>query len=234
MMTTIALEHNLNMSNMLESFTNQSILLKKMFGELLITILLCSLILLFARRFLRRRNRSKFAYFGKVVIITGASSGIGESLALLYASLGASLVLAARRLDKLQSVADKCSKFGSNVVCVQADVSKEEDCKKLIEKAIDETGRIDILILNAGITMLKRLDELKNLDGVKELMDVNFWGAVYCTFHALKHLKESGGTICVVSSLLGKGWAPTRTAYAASKHALDGFFHSLRLEVKRS
>lgn len=200
-------------------------------GPLLIAIFLCTFIYFFAPRLLRRRNRSNTAYFGKVVVITGASSGIGEALALFYASLGASLVLAARRSDKLKSVADKCSKLGSPVLCVQADVSKEEDCKNLIEKTIDETGRIDILILNAGITMLKRLDELKNLDGVKKLMDVNFWGTVYCTFHALKYLKESRGTICVVSSLLGKGWAPTRTAYAASKHALDGFFHSLRLEV---
>ena len=166
-----------------------------------------------------------------VVIITGASSGIGKELALQLAKQGALLSLAARDIKRLEEVAEECMKSGAEVIAVQTDVTEKEQCKNLIEKTAAEFGRINTLINNAGISMWAKFDEIKDLDLFKKIMDVNYLGSVYCTYYALPYLKKSDGRIVAVSSLTGKVGVPTRTAYSASKHAMIGFFDSLRIEL---
>ena len=170
----------------------------------------------------------------KVVIITGASAGIGKELALRFSKQGALLSLASRNLNKLNEVAEKCRLFGTKVITVQTDVSQKEQCKNLIDKTVSEFDRIDILVNNAGISMWVKFDEIKEIDMFEQIMKVNYLGSVYCTYFALPHLKKSQGRIVGVSSLTGKTGVPTRTGYSASKHAMAGFFDSLRVELMNS
>lgn len=169
-----------------------------------------------------------------VVVITGASAGIGLELALQLASLGANLVLAAREPTTLERAADSCRALGAQVVAVQADVSDSEQCRQLIEIAVDTFGRIDTLVNNAGISMHARFDELTDIHAVDRITRINYFGSVYCTWYALPHLKRSKGRIVGVSSVTGKTGVPTRTLYAGTKHAMAGFFDSLRIELKDS
>jgi len=166
-----------------------------------------------------------------VVIITGASSGIGKELSIQLAKKGAVLSLAARDIIRLEKVADECRALGSKVVVVKTDVSVKEECMNLIEKTVAEFGRIDSLINNAGISMWAKFDEISNIDLFESIMRINYLGSVYCTYYALPYLKKSKGRIVGISSLTGKTGVPTRTAYAASKHAMAGFFDSLRVEL---
>ena len=170
-------------------------------------------------------------YFkGKVMIITGASSGIGLASAKLFASLGAKLVLAARSQDKLEEIASGISHdSGSDVLCVKTDVSVEEDCRNLIDKAVARFGRIDVLVNNAGLSMRALFRDL-DLQVIKTLMDVNFWGTVYCTKYALPYLLESKGSVVGVISIAGYAGLPARTGYASSKYAIRGFLDTLRIE----
>ncbi|HKI87528.1 MAG TPA: SDR family NAD(P)-dependent oxidoreductase, partial [Draconibacterium sp.] len=133
----------------------------------------------------------------KVVIITGASSGIGKALAEKYASEGWNLVLAARRIDRLHSLEKELTNV--EVISIKTDVSIESDCENLIDKAIEKFGRIDILINNAGISM-RALFENVDLEVLRRVMDVNFWGTVYCTKYALPYiLKVKGSLVGVIS-----------------------------------
>jgi len=165
----------------------------------------------------------------KVVIITGASSGIGKAMALEFSSHGAKVVLASRSSDKLAEVANKIIEKGGESLVIPTDVSKERQCKVLVKKTINTFERIDILINNAGISMRANFQDVK-LDVLKKLMDTNFWGSVYCTKYAIPHLIESKGSIIGVSSICGITPLPGRTGYAASKHALDGFLETIRVE----
>jgi NAD(P)-dependent dehydrogenase (short-subunit alcohol dehydrogenase family) len=167
---------------------------------------------------------------GKVVVITGASSGIGLACAEEFAKFGCKLVLAARQSDKLIEVENTLKGKGAEVLAVLADVSKEEDCKNLIEKAIDRFGGIDILLNNAGITMRALFEDL-HLDVMKKLMDTNFWGAVYCTKYALPYLFKSRGSVIAISSIAGKKGLPGRIGYSASKFALEGFMETFACNV---
>jgi short-subunit dehydrogenase len=181
----------------------------------------------------KAKDRSSKAYDGKVVVITGCSSGIGNSLALLYAKMGATVVLSARREKELQTLAEECKKAGAgSALVVVTDVSKESDCKSLIEKTIANYKKIDVLILNAGVSSMLTVSEMPDLVAQRELFEINYWGCVYCAFHARKYLEDSKGSICVTSSLLGKQSAPSRSMYSASKHALHGFFNALRMELE--
>lgn len=162
----------------------------------------------------------------KVVVITGASSGIGKALATTYAKSGAKLVLGARRLDRLESLA---SELDTETICVATDVTKEQDCKQLIDSALDHFGKIDVLINNAGISMRALFEDLE-LDVLKNVMDVNFWGTVYCTKYALPHIIETKGSIVGVISIAGYVGLPGRTGYAASKFAVRGFLDTVRIE----
>lgn len=165
----------------------------------------------------------------KVVIITGASSGIGKALAYEAAAKGAKLVLAARNAEELERIAADIRQRETEVLIVPTDVSREEDCKQLIEKALSGFGRIDVLINNAGISM-RALFEQVELGVIRRLMDVNFWGTVYCTKYALEHLLHSGGSVVGVSSIAGYKGLPGRTGYSASKFAMQGFLEVLRIE----
>ena len=166
---------------------------------------------------------------GKVVIITGASSGIGLASSKLYASRGYRVVMAARSVDKLTAEAASFGCNADNVLCVKTDVSIEEDCRNLIEKAVEKFGRIDILINNAGISMRAMFRDL-DLSVLKRLMDVNFWGTVYCTKYALPYLLQSKGSVVGVISIAGYSALPARSGYSASKYAIRGFLDTLRIE----
>ncbi|NDI85559.1 SDR family oxidoreductase [Undibacterium crateris] len=172
-----------------------------------------------------------------VVVITGASDGIGAEMAKQLAAkhqLGLALVLAARNEAGLRAVADVCKRFGSVCLLVKTDVSVESDCRRLIRETVENFGCIDILINNAGKSAQALFSEVDNLGWYQELMRVNFWGSVWCTHAALPYLKESKGKIVAVSSLAGLVGVPGRTAYSASKFAMNGFFESLRTEVKEA
>lgn len=171
------------------------------------------------------KNRFK----NKVIIITGASSGIGEACAYEFAKQGAMLVLASRRENELKRVKDKIGKQDSDILLVKTDVGKIEDCKNLINKTLDKYGRIDVLINNAGISMRANFEDL-DLSVIKQLMDTNFYGTVYCTKFALPYLIKQKGCLIGISSITGLTPLPGRTGYAASKHAMDGFLNTLRLE----
>jgi len=166
-----------------------------------------------------------------VVVITGGSSGIGREMAYQLSAQGARLVLAAREPLLLEAVAAECIRRGAQAIAVPTDVSIESQCSALIARAIDEYGKIDTLVNNAGISMRARFDELGSVEPVERLMNINYLGSVYCTWHALPHLKRSHGRIVETSSLAGLTGVPTLSAYSASKHAVRGFFESLRPEV---
>ncbi|MBO8454805.1 MAG: SDR family oxidoreductase [Bacteroidetes bacterium] len=171
------------------------------------------------------------SYFkDKVIIITGASSGIGLASAKLFASFGAKLALAARSIDKLEALAREISSDpASQILCVKTDVSKEDDCRNLVEKTVEKFGCIDILVNNAGISM-RALFKDCDLSVIKSLMDVNFWGTVYCTKFALPYLLASRGSVVGVISIAGFAGLPGRTGYSSSKYAIRGFLDTLRIE----
>jgi len=168
------------------------------------------------------------------VVLTGASRGIGRELAFQLADQGAWLALAARDEGALEEVAAECRRRGARAVAIPADVGEEAQCAALVARAVEALGRIDTLINNAGISMWARFDELRDLSVVERIMRVNYLGSVYCTWHALPHLRQTRGRIVGVSSLTGKTGVPTRSAYAASKHAMAGFFDTLRIELAGS
>jgi len=169
-------------------------------------------------------------YKGKTVIITGASSGIGKALAYRFAQAGANLVLAARQYVLLCEIAQDIEKiYHVKAIAVATDVASEEHCKHLVSEAVRIYGRIDILINNAGISMRALFQDV-NLSVLKEVMDVNFWGTVYCTKYALPELLKSKGSIIGVSSIAGYKGLPGRSGYSASKFAMQGFLESVRIE----
>lgn len=171
------------------------------------------------------------AFAEKVIVVTGASEGIGRALALTLAPQRPRLVLAARNRDRLQTCADECTEVGAECLVVPTDVTDEAECARLIDAAVQQFGRIDILVNNAGGTMWARFDEVEDLAIYERLMRLNYLSAVWLTHHALPHLKASRGLIVGVSSLAGLTGVPCRTGYAATKHAMFGFFDSLRIEL---
>jgi len=173
------------------------------------------------------RNFSDY-FKDKVAIVTGASSGIGLATATLLSKNKAKVVLAARSEDKLAQLQEELSAY-TEVIMVRTDVSVESDCRNLIEKTVEKFGRIDILINNAGISMRALFKDL-DLNVIRRLMDVNFWGTVYCTKYALPYLLESKGSVVGVISTAGYKGLPGRTGYSASKFAINGFLDTLRSE----
>ena len=171
----------------------------------------------------------KNLYFqDKVIIVTGASSGIGLASCRLFGSLGAKVVMAARSYDKLLSLAPSVGP-DERVLCVRCDVSVEEDCKALVEAAVKRFGRIDILVNNAGLSMRAMFKDL-DLRVIHKLMDVNFWGTVNCTKYALPYLLVTKGQVVGVISIAGYSALPARTGYSSSKYAIRGFLDTLRIE----
>jgi short-subunit dehydrogenase len=166
---------------------------------------------------------------GKVVVITGASSGIGKALAYKFAAEGSKVMLAARNAEKLKEIVNDINNKGGEAAYCVTDVKQENDCKGMILSAVVRFGGVDILINNAGISMRALFKDLK-LDVLKNLMDVNFWGAVYSTKHAFPYILKSKGSIVAISSIAGLTGLPARSGYSSSKFALRGFMETLRVE----
>lgn len=170
----------------------------------------------------------------KVVVITGASSGIGKALAEELAKRGANLVLGARQYVSLcELTATLETTYNIKALAVQTDVSKEEDCAQLIKQAVLTFNKVDVLINNAGISMRALFNDL-DLGVLKNLMDVNFWGTVYCTKYALPEILKTKGSIVAVSSIAGYRGLPGRTGYSSSKFAMNGFMEALRTELLKT
>lgn len=169
----------------------------------------------------------------QVVIVTGASSGIGRALALLLAGQRANVVLAARRAELLEQVAAACRQAGGEALAVPTDVADEVQCKVLVDKTVAAFERVDLLVNNAGLAVIARLEDYSDLSLFHHTIDVNFFGSVYCTYYALPYLIRSRGRIVAVSSLGGMAPLPYNSPYIASKFAMHGFFDSLRIEIKR-
>jgi len=165
----------------------------------------------------------------KVVIVTGASSGIGRATALEFARNGSKVVIAARSSDRLTLIEREITAMGAEALSCVTDVSIEDDCRKMVEATVMRFGTVDILINNAGISMRALFDDV-DISVLKRLMDVNFWGTVYCTKYALPHIVRNRGSIVGVSSTAGFHGLPGRTGYSASKFAMHGFLETLRIE----
>jgi short-subunit dehydrogenase len=174
------------------------------------------------------------SFADSVIVITGASSGIGRALAIELAAEKPKLVLAARNRERLEETSALCRGRGAETLVVPTDVARQEPCRQLIEQTIARFGRLDVLVNNAGSAMLARFDKLQDLSVFDELLKVNYLGSVYCTHAALPHLKRSRGLIVAMSSISGLIGAPMLSGYAATKHAMVGFFGSLRIELARS
>ncbi|KAL9248931.1 11-beta-hydroxysteroid dehydrogenase B-like protein [Drosera capensis] len=169
----------------------------------------------------------------KVVIITGAASGIGERIAYEYAKRGAILVLVARREDRLRGISEKARRIGAkHVMIVAADVVKEDECRRFISEAVNFYGRVDHLVNATSLGHMFYFEEANDTSVFPHLMDINFWGNVYPTYVALSYLKQSRGRIIVNASV--ENWLPLprMSLYSAAKAALINFYESLRLEVK--
>lgn len=165
----------------------------------------------------------------KVIVITGASSGIGEAMAREYAARGAKVVLGARSVQKLQLLAGEIRRHGGQAAYCGVDVTRPEECRGLIDTAVREFGGVDVLVCNAGISMRALFDDVE-LEVLHRLMDVNFWGTVNCCKYALPYLQRAKGSIVGVSSVAGLHGLPGRTGYSASKYAMTGFLETVRIE----
>ena len=164
----------------------------------------------------------------KIVAITGGTDGIGKSLVEAFLKCGAKVATCARNTDKLYNLnVENANKF---LHTVNADVSKQDDCKKFIDSTIETFGGIDILINNAGVSMRALVSET-DLNTLKNVMDTNFWGTVYCTKFALSEIIKRKGTIAGISSIAGYRGLPGRSGYSASKHAVNGWLEALRTEL---
>lgn len=172
---------------------------------------------------------SKINFSEKTVIVTGASSGIGLALAQEFAKLGANVVLAARSEDKLAQIIKEIEGAGGVAMGICCDVTNFEQCQSMVFRCVERFGGVDILINNAGLSMRALFDDVE-IDVLRKLMDVNFWGAVNCTKCALPYIQQNKGSIVGISSIAGLHGLPARTGYSASKYALQGFLDTLRVE----
>jgi dehydrogenase/reductase SDR family protein 7B len=169
----------------------------------------------------------------KVVIITGGSSGIGKALAEKFGGEGSKILITGRNNDELQKVISELKAKNILASGFRSDVSREEDNRRMMEEAMRLYGRIDILINNAGISMRALFEEV-DLEVVKKVMDINFYGVLYATKYCLPEIKKNKGSIVGVSSIAGYRGLPGRTGYSASKFALNGFLEVLRTELMKT
>jgi short-subunit dehydrogenase len=179
-------------------------------------------------------NKEVNMFQDKIIIVTGASEGIGRALCLALAPQKPKLAIAARNESRLDELKAEIESQGAEALVVPTDVRDEGACKNLIEKTTALWGRMDVLVNNAGRTMWTTLEDMQDTAIIEEIMRINYFGAAYCTYYALPFLKKSKGRIVAVSSMAGLTGVPTRTAYSASKHAMFGFFDSLRVELMGS
>lgn len=167
-------------------------------------------------------------FTNKIVVITGGSEGIGKALVDAFLREGAKVATCSRNYDKLYSLQSNYP--GKPLMIYTADVSKEQDCQNFIESVIKSFGTIDILINNAGVSMRSLVSEVE-IDTIRKVMDINFWGTVCCTKFALPHILRNNGTIVGVSSIAGYRGLPGRSGYSASKYAVNGWLEALRTEL---
>ena len=168
----------------------------------------------------------------QVIVITGATSGIGLATAQEAAKQGAQLVLAARGADVLDAVVARFNALGQEAVGVVADVSERSQVERIAQAAIARFGRIDTWVNNAGSTIYGRVDEVSEADA-RRLFDINFWGMVHGSLVALPHLKRQGGALINLGSEASEVAIPMQGMYSASKHAVKGFTDALRIEVEQ-
>lgn len=175
---------------------------------------------------------NNLAYKDKVVIITGATSGIGEACAEVFGNAGAKVVITGRNQSKLDATSEKLQQQNIEILPILADAAQEKDNQKIAAETLAAFGKIDILINNAGISMRALFEEM-DMDVFRKVMNINFWGTVYATKYCLPSIIENKGSVIGVSSINGFRGTPARTAYTASKYAMNGFFESLRTEVMK-
>ena len=166
----------------------------------------------------------------KVFIVTGASSGIGEELSRALALKGAKVVCAARRNDELERVCSAISSSGGSALPIQADITVLDQCQFLVQKTVDVYGHIDGIVLNAGVSMWARFEDISNINFFRDLINTNYMGAVHCCHVALPYLKDSRGKIISCSTAQALMGFPNHSGYVASKHALHGFLSTLAME----
>ena len=171
------------------------------------------------------------AFTGQVVVVTGASSGVGAGLALAFATAGANVALFARSEDDLERVADACRQNGREALVVPGDVTVPGDCAALVEQTMHTFGRLDTVVASAGVGMWAHFDELTDTAVLRRLLDVNVLGVANVFLSALPFVRASSGMLVAISSVQGVVGVPGRSGYAASKHALQGLCDSLRLEL---
>lgn len=169
----------------------------------------------------------------KVVIITGGSSGIGKALAEKFGAEGARIIITGRNQEALDAAIQDISAKNIEISGFRADASNEDDNKRMAEFAVDTYGKIDVLIANAGISM-RALFENVDLEVVKKVMDINFYGVLYATKYCLPEIKKNKGSVVGISSIAGYRGLPGRTGYSASKFALNGFLEVLRTELLKT
>ena len=168
----------------------------------------------------------------KTFIITGASSGLGKQMAYDLSGSGANCVLFGRNEDKLAETLLLCEEQGGQAISVIGDVSQPDDCERLVDEAVKRFGGIDVYISNAGLSMWASFDQVKDLGIFRQLMEVNYMGAVHGAHYALPHLRKSAGQFVAIASIQSRMAIPHHTGYAASKHALEGFCHGLRYDLE--
>jgi dehydrogenase/reductase SDR family protein 7B len=174
----------------------------------------------------KKRNLMK----DKVVLITGGTSGIGKALAFAFGRAGARIVITGRNVQHLQATSEALGAQHIENLALAADVSIPDDCARMVSETITRFGQLDILINNAGISMRALFQDL-DLDVIRRVMDINFYGTVYATKYALPHILKTKGSVLGISSIAGYRGLPGRTGYSASKFAMHGFLETLRTEV---
>lgn len=174
------------------------------------------------------------SFAGNVVVLTGASRGIGRELALQLADQGAILALAARGTDPLEEVASLCRQRGTQATSLPTDVTDEQQCQRLIEQTIATYGRIDTLLLDAGFGTPRLFANMTDLTALKTEIALNYLGVVNCVFYALPYLRQSKGRVVGVNSFGGLVGIPGTIGYNSSKHAMRDFLTTLRVELRGS
>lgn len=168
---------------------------------------------------------------GKVALVTGASSGIGEATALCLAEAGANVAMSARRAERLQGLVDKIEAMGGKALAIPGDMTKEEDARKAVKATIAGLGKLDILVNSAGVMQAGGIENC-DTDLYRQVIDINLMGTVYTCAEAVPHmLEQGGGDIITISSLAGRKGGPMTSAYSASKHAVNFFTDGMRQEL---
>ena len=182
---------------------------------------------------MQQSNSGKSIMRNKVVLITGGTSGIGKALTFAFGRAGASVAFSGRKQLGLTETSAELTAAGINNLPIQADVSVEAQCQRMVQETVDKYDRLDVVINNAGISMRALFQDV-DLNVLRQVMDINFWGTVYTTKFALPYIQQAKGSVIGISSVAGYRGLPARTGYSASKFAMHGFLETLRTELLHS